>query len=197
MNRDNASRILTMLLGLAVAAIAGRAAAQAPTPPAPEAAPQAAVQDASPGAPLDAVSSFQVRIYKIRDKKLWKGLLQALQQAGYPPEEVDEKQMRVKTSFVDFKAIDYSEEVGDPPPRLSGSYHILQMNKVKEGKVSLEGAVARGDKGGAVLSLRARILVQGLDQAKRIRVLADRRSSGVIESDFMQVLEDTLHLERM
>jgi hypothetical protein len=69
------------------------------------------------------------------------------------------------------------------------------MNQVKEGKVSLEGIVTKGD-GGSVLSLRARILVQGLDQMKRIRVLVDRRSSGSIESDFLRKLEDTLGLER-
>jgi hypothetical protein len=110
---------------------------------------------------------------------------------------IDEKQMRVKTSFVDFKAMDYSEEVGEPPPLVGPNYHILQMNRVKQGKVSLEGVITNAENGGAVLSLRARILVSGLDQAKKIQVLADRRSSGVIESDFLRVLEDTLHLERI
>jgi hypothetical protein len=124
-------------------------------------------------------------------------LLQALQEAGYPPEVVDAKGMRVKTSFVDFTAKDYSEEVADPAPHLGPNYHILQMSKVKLGKVSLEGLVTSGDKGAAVLSLRARILVDGLDQQKRIRVLTDRRSSGVIESDFMSRLEEALHLERL
>jgi hypothetical protein len=70
------------------------------------------------------------------------------------------------------------------------------LNVVKQGKVSVEGIVTKGEDGGSVLSLRARILVEGLDQVKRIRVLADRRSSGVIESDFMRRLEDELALER-
>jgi hypothetical protein len=168
---------------------------RADTPPA-EAAP-AAPYDGSVNTPPDGVSSFVVRTYKTREKKLWKGLLQVLQSSGYPPEEVDEKQMRVKTSFVDFKAMDYSEEVGEPPPLVGPNYHILQMNRVKQGKVSLEGVVSSGENGGTVLSLRARILVSGLDQYKKIQVLADRRSSGVIESDFLRVLEDTLHLERI
>jgi len=167
----------------------------ADTPPA-EAAPTAPY-DGSVNTPPDGVSSFVVRTYKTREKKLWKGLLQVLQSSGYPPEEVDEKQMRVKTSFVDFKAMDYSEEVGEPPPLVGPNYHILQMNRVKQGKVSLEGVVSSGENGGTVLSLRARILVSGLDQYKKIQVLADRRSSGVIESDFLRVLEDTLHLERI
>jgi len=144
----------------------------------------------------DAVSSFQVRSYKTSEKKLWKGLLQVLQEAGYPPEEVDAKGKRVKTSFVDFQSKDYSEEVADPAPRLGGNYHILQMSKVKLGKVSIEGVVSEGEHGASVLSLRARILVDGLDQGKRVRLLTDRRSSGVIESDFLRRLEDTLKLER-
>lgn len=167
-------------------------AASAPQEPAP-----AAPYDGSSNTPPDGISSFVVRSYKTREKKLWKGLLQVLQSSGYPPEVIDEKQMRVKTSFVDFKAMDYSEEVGEPPPLVGPNYHILQMNRVKQGKVSLEGVITSAENGGAVLSLRARILVSGLDQAKKIQVLADRRSSGVIESDFLRVLEDTLHLERI
>jgi hypothetical protein len=163
-----------------------------PTEPAP-----VAPYDGSVNTPPDGISSFVVRTYKTLEKKLWKGLLQVLQSSGYPPEEVDEKQMRVKTSFVDFKAMDYSEEVGEPPPLVGPNYHILQMNRVKQGKVSLEGVISTGENGGTVLSLRARILVSGLDQYKKIQVLADRRSSGVIESDFLRVLEDTLHLERI
>ncbi len=164
-------------------------AAQETTPAAP--------YDGSSNTPPEGVSSFVVRTYKTREKKLWKGLLQVLQSSGYPPEEVDEKQMRVKTSFVDFKAMDYSEEVGEPPPLVGPNYHILQMNRVKMGKVSLEGIITSAEDGGAVLSLRARILVAGLDQVKKIQVLSDRRSSGVIEADFLRVLEDTLHLERI
>src|SRR5262249_2725105 len=134
----------------------------------------AAPYDGSVNVPPDGVSSFVVRNYKTREKRLWKGLLQVLQQSGYPPEDVDEKQLRVKTSFVDFKAMNYSEEVGEPPPLVGPNYHILQMNRVRAGKVSLEGVVTPGEGGGAVLSLRARILVGGLDQVKRIQVLADR-----------------------
>ena len=165
--------------------------------PAPQTPAPAAPYDGATNTPPDGVSSFVVRTYKTREKKLWKGLLQVLQSSGYPPEVVDEKEMRVKTSFVDFKAMDYSEEVGEPPPLVGPNYHILQMNRVKMGKVSLEGVITSADGGGAVLSLRARILVAGLDQVKKIQVLADRRSSGVIEADFLRVLEDTLHLERI
>lgn len=179
--------------------------ARAQEPPAPPAAPpktdmtppQEPAVDSTDGIHPDAISSFQVRSYHIGEKKLWKGLLQVLQEAGYPPEVVDAKAMRVKTSFVDFTSKDYSEEVADPAPPLGANYHILQMSKVKLGKVSLEGLVTSGEHGAAVLSLRARILVDGLDQRKKIRVLTDRRSSGVIESDFMGRLEESLHLERM
>lgn len=163
--------------------------APAPLPPGSEA-------PAEPGVHPDAVSSFVVRSYTLGVKKLWKGLIPALEKAGYPPEVVDEKQHRVTTTFVDFKSGDYSEAVADPPPRLGGGYHILQMNEVKQGKVSLECVVTKGEGGGAVLSLRARLLVEGLDQVKRIRILTDRRSAGVIESDFMRRLEDDLALER-
>lgn len=165
--------------------------------PVPETPPPAG----EPGAPAteihpDAVSSFQVRVYRIREKKLWKGLLQVLQEAGYPPEEVDEKSMRVKTSFVDFDAKDYSEAVADPPPRFTPTYHVIQMTQIKQGKVSIEGLVSR-DETGTALSLRARLLVEGLEFTKRVRMLSDRRSSGVIEEDFLQRLEDTLRLERV
>lgn len=193
-----------LLPGLAVLTLALQARAQeSPAPPpaspppseAPE--PQEPAVDSTAGIHPDAVSSYQVRSYRIGEKKLWKGLLQVLQEAGYPPEVVDAKAKRVKTSFVDFSSKDYSEEVADPAPHLGANYHILQMSKVKLGKVSLEGLVTSGDRGGAVLSLRARILVDGYDQKNRIRLLTDRRSSGVIESDFMLRLEETLHLERM
>lgn len=196
MRRTPPAAILAILSGLmpVVPAGAPRCAWAASTPqervaPAP--------YEGDTNTPPDGISSFVVRTYKTRDKKLWKGLLQVLQSSGYPPEEVDEKKLRVKTSFVDFKAMDYSEEVGEPPPLVGPTYHILQMNRVKQGKVSLEGIVTSADNGGSVLSLRARILVSGLDQVKKIQVLADRRSSGVIESDFLRVLEDTLHLERI
>ncbi|HET8946061.1 MAG TPA: hypothetical protein VFQ07_03695 [Candidatus Polarisedimenticolia bacterium] len=168
-----------------------------PAAPPPEVVPAPPpVSSPAPDIHPDAVSSFQVRAYKTSEKKLWKGLLQVLQEAGYPPEEVDAKGKRVKTSFVDFSSKDYSEEVADAAPRLGGDYHILQMSKVKLGKVSLEGVITGGEHGASVLSLRARILVDGLDQRKRVRLLTDRRSSGVIESDFLRRLEDTLKLER-
>jgi hypothetical protein len=161
---------------------------------------ESSTESAEPGAAVaihpDAVSTFQVRVYRIREKKLWKGFLEVLQEAGYPPEEVDEKNMRVKTSFVDFDAKDYSEAVADAAPRFTPSYHIIQMNQVKQGKVSIEGVVSR-DETGAALSVRARLLVEGLEFTKRIRMLADRRSSGVIEEDFLRKLEDTLRLERV
>jgi hypothetical protein len=197
-----ARSVLTLAACLATAAFASRARAQesAPPPPPPPAespTTQEPAVDETAGIHPDAVSSFQVRAYHISEKKLWKGLLQVLQEAGYPPEEVNAKDLRVKTSFVDFTSKDYSEEVAEPAPHIGPNYHILQMNKVKLGKVSLEGLVTSGEHGAAVLSLRARILVDGLDQQNRIRVLADRRSSGVIESDFMGRLEETLHLERM
>jgi len=186
-------------LSLALTARAQESPAVPPDSPPPSQAPESQEPsiDSSAGIHPDAVSSFQVRSYRTSEKKLWKGLLQALQEAGYPPEVIDAKGMRVKTSFVDFTSKDYSEEVADPAPHLGANYHILQMSKIKLGKVSLEGLVTSGDKGAAVLSLRARILVDGLDQQKRIRVLTDRRSSGVIESDFMGRLEETLHLQRL
>jgi hypothetical protein len=191
--------VWSAVLPLAPTARAQESPAAPPVPPTPSQTPESEAPsiDSSAGIHPDAVSSFQVRSYHTSEKKLWKGLLQVLQEAGYPPEVIDPKGMRVKTSFVDFTAKDYSEEVADPAPHLGANYHILQMSKVKLGKVSLEGLVTSGDKGAAVLSLRARILVDGLDQQKRIRVLTDRRSSGVIESDFMSRLEEALHLQRL
>lgn len=184
--------LFSALLLVAAAAPAAAQVAPIPTPPAtPESAPP-------PDANIhpDAVSSFQVRSYDISPKKLFRGLLEVLGQAGYPPEEVDEKGRKVKTSFVDFNAKDYSEAIADPAPRLSATYSVLQMSVVKMGKVSLEGIVSKGDDGEAVLNLRARLLVDGLEQKGRVRILTDRRSSGVIESDFMRRLEDTLGLVR-
>jgi hypothetical protein len=199
MNPFSPSTVLLLAaLSSAPHAIAQDAPAPPPAPP-PQAAPPEAQEpavDSDAGIHPDAISSFQVRSYRIGEKKLWKGLLEVLQESGYPPEVVEAKEMRVKTSFVDFTAKDYTEEVAEAAPHLGPNYHILQMSKVKLGKVSLEGVVTSGDRGAAVLSLRARILVDGLEQRKRIRVLTDRRSSGVIESDFMRRLEETLHLER-
>jgi len=188
-------RLLAPVVAIFVVACGALSFAQmVPVPPPGDglAPPSAADQGMHP----DAVSSFQVRAYTLGTKKLWKGLLQVLEQSGYPPEEIDEKERRVKTSFVDFKAGDYSEAVAGPAPRLGPGYHILQMNVIKQGKVSIEAIVTKGDGGGSVLSLRARILVDGLDQVKKVRLLADRRSSGVIESDFMRRLEDQLALVR-
>ena len=196
--RRSALAASAFLAGCVLSATLVRAQDPVPAPPPaePEGEAEAPPSDTAPEIHPDAVSTFQVRAYKSSRKKLWKGLLQVLQEAGYPPEEVDEKERRVKTTFVDFNARDYSEEVADPAPRLGPNYHILQMAKVKMGKVSLEGNVTDGENGAAVLSLRARILVDGLDQRKRVRILTDRRSSGVIESDFLRRFEDTLKLER-
>ena len=144
----------------------------------------------------DAISSFRTRTYQIKPRKLWVHLMRSLEEVGYPPEEVDEKEMRVKTSFIDFGSKDYSEEVAEAPPRLTPDYQVLQMKKVRAGKVSLEAVVA-SEKSGAALSLRARILVQGLDRRTGILIYADRRSSGVIEADFLRWLEDELKLKRL
>lgn len=154
--------------------------------------------DAEPGADIhpDAVSSFVTRTYKTGPKDLWKGVLDLLVESGYPPEEVDKKERVVKTEFIDFKATDYSEEVGEAQPRVSDDYTILQMRRVKVGKVSLEIRVSRGERG-TDLAIRARILVQGLDRKEGILMLTDRRSSGVIEADFLVVLEERLELERL
>jgi hypothetical protein len=144
----------------------------------------------------DAVSKFVIRTYSIGRKGLWKGLLTLLEESGYPPETIDDEEMIVKTAFVDFTAADYSEEVGEAQPRVSGDYTILQLRQVKVGKVSLEARVSRAEKG-TELAIRARILVQGLDRKASLLVLTDRRSSGVIEADFLRVLEDRLDLERL
>ena len=80
--------------------------------------------------------------------------------------------------------------------RLGGSYHILQMIKVKQGKVSLEGVVTPTRKG-TELRLRARILVMGLDRVRRVRLLVDRRSTGVIEADLIHRLETRLGIEHL
>jgi hypothetical protein len=160
--------------------------------------PEIPASDAEPGPDIhpDAVSSFVTRTYKIGSKELWKGLLRILEKSGYPPEEVDEKEKVVKTSFIDFKSTDYSEEVGGAQPRISGDYTILQMRRVKVGKVSLEVKVSQGERG-ADVAIRARILVQGLDRKESILVLTDRRSSGVVEADFLRILEKRLELKRL
>jgi len=141
-------------------------------------------------------SPFLSRIYKIRPGKLWKGLLETLQAEGFPPEEVDDEAKAVKTSFVDFDQNDYQNQVAEPPPHLGGDYHVLQMLKVTLGKVSLESRIAPG-KQGTELRLRARILVTGLDRVRRVRVLVDRRSTGVIEAALIHKLEARMGLEHL
>jgi hypothetical protein len=146
--------------------------------------------------PPEAQSSYLVRTYKVRPAKLWKELLESLKAEGHPPEEIDEEKRTVKTSFVDFKQDDYLLQVGDPPRLIGGDYHIVQLLKVRQGKVSLEGVVTPA-KEGAELKMRARILVTGLDRVKQVRVLVDRRSTGVIESDFIHKLEARHGLEHL
>jgi len=183
----------------------GRAGDPVPQPtPETESAPQAseskdnaqAQGSAGSEAPPEVQSSYIVRIYKVRPAKLWKGLLESLKAEGHPPEELDEASRTVKTSFVDFKQDDYQLQVGDPPPTLGGGYRIVQMIKIRQGKVSLEGVVTPA-KEGTELKVRARILVTGVDRVNRVRVLVDRRSTGVIESDFIHKLEARLGLEHL
>jgi len=144
--------------------------------------------------PPELQSAYLVRVYPLRPAKLFKGLLEALTAEGYPPEEVEPKGRTVKTSFIDFKQGDFELQVAEPPPRLGGSYHVLQLIKMKIGKVSLEGVVAPG-KDGSELRMRARILVSGLDRVKRVHVFVDRKSTGVIEADFIHKLEARLSLD--
>jgi hypothetical protein len=144
----------------------------------------------------DAVSPFLRRGYAMKPKRLWKALLEELPAAGFPPEETDEDRRTVKTAFVDFDQDQHTHPVADMPPRFGGGYTILQMVKVKTGKVSIEAIVTPID-GGAELKLRARLLVQGLDRKRGIRVLTDRRSSGVIEAGFLARLEEKQGLRRI
>jgi hypothetical protein len=60
----------------------------------------------------------------------------------------------------------------------------------------MEAIVSKAERG-SELKLRTRILVQGIDRRKGIRVLTDRRSSGVIEAEFLLRLEQALGLERI
>lgn len=163
--------------------------------PAPQAAPLSPVPPpAEPAIHPDAVSRFVERHYRVRPKTLWKGLLQTLKDAGYPPEEVDDERRHVKTSFVDFEAKNFPDPVADPPPLFGPDYPIMQLNRVREGKLSLE-AILVPEAHGTTLSLRARILVQGLDRRQRVHVLTDRRSSGSIEKQFLARLEQSLGIE--
>lgn len=169
------------------------AAAPAPEPPATGGPLQPG--ETAPQTPADQIGPFLSRFYKVRPGKLWKALLPGLEAAGYPPEETDRASMTVKTSFVDFEQKSFPSPVADPPPRLSGGYRLLQMIEVRQGKVSLEATVSPKGRG-SELRLRARILVQALDRRRSLRILVDRRSTGVIESDFLQKLEERLGLER-
>jgi len=166
-------------------------------PPAAEAQPEAPPLDTTEPQPSpDVQSEFVIRTYKMRPAKLWKGLLEALAAEGFPPEESSQDTRTVKTSFVDFTQDKYPTQVAEPPMRLGQGYHILQMIKVRGGKVSLEGVVAPSRQG-TELRVRARILVMGLDRVRRVRVLVDRRSTGVIESDFIHRLEERLGIEHL
>jgi hypothetical protein len=159
--------------------------AEPPPPPAGE-------QEIHP----DAQSAFEIRRYRIRPRKLWKGLLATLEEAGFPPEEIDEGTRTTKTSFVDFKQKDYPEPVAGPPPIFGPGFRILMMKEVSEGKVSLEATVSAND-GGSEVRIRARILVRGLDRRRSVQVMTDRRSTGVIESGFLAKLEKQLDLKRL
>ncbi|HEU4403367.1 MAG TPA: hypothetical protein VFT43_14815 [Candidatus Polarisedimenticolia bacterium] len=166
--------------------------------PSPEAAPPETPpsKEEEPAIHPDAVSVFLERAYSVKPKKLFKGLLETLKAGGYPPEEVDEAGMGVKTAFVEFKQKDFAESVVDPPPMIGQHYHILQLYKITQGKVSLEAHVAPKGRG-SELRLRARILVQGLDRSRHLMIMVDRRSSGVIESEFLVKLQESLGLQRL
>jgi len=219
--RNRAARTGALLLaGIAACSGGARVLGQtagspSPAPPAPQASPTPQAeppagsatggpgqqeglptQGPPPQAPPQVESPFLLRAYRIRPGKLWKGLLDALREEGFSPEEVDDESRIVKTSFVDFKQESYQNQVADPPQQLGNDYHILQMIKVKEGKVSLEGRIAPGQQG-TELRLRARILVMGLDRVHRVRVLVDRRSTGVIESGFIHKLEARMGIEHL
>jgi len=205
-----AREMSALILGAVVCVLSGAWSADAAPPADDQSSPPAVVAppagisgegqstgEANPApVPPEAESSYLVRVYKIRPAKLFKGLLEALTAEGYPPEEVDEKGRTVKSSFVDFKQADFELQVAEPPPRLSGSYHVLQLLKMKAGKVSLEGVVEQG-KDGSELRMRARILVTGLDRVKSVRVFVDRRSTGAIEADFIHKFEVRMGLEHL
>lgn len=158
--------------------------------------PQGSSEDVSAEEEFDPrfIADFQIRDYRIRPKKLWKALLRELEGRGYSPEEVDEKARIVKTSFVDVEAKDFEGDIVEPAPTFGLNQHILTMKKIRFGKVSIEARVAKIE-AGTELKVRARILVDGMDRKKMLRVLTDRRSSGVIESSFIERLEMTLGIE--
>ena len=190
MPRPGEARPIGNVLPIVLIALA--MAAPRPAPGQEGSAPQEA--PSTNQAPPESTSPFLNREYPIKPKKLWKAVLEVLRESGYPPEETDDNAMRVKTSFVDFDQKSFAEQVADPPPRLGPDYHIVQMNKVVGGKVSLEAVVApKGN--GSQLQIRARILVEGLDRQHHVRVLVDRRSSGVIEGDLLIKLHDRLGIK--
>jgi hypothetical protein len=160
-------------------------------PPALRAQDASAPESREAGIDPDSIGPFRVRHYKIRPKKLWKGLLSALKESGFPPEEIDKKERSVKTSFVDFESKDYPGDVVGPPKVLGIGTDILQMRRIKAGKVAFQAQVSKGPNG-TQLRIRARILGQGHDRQKGIPVLVDRRSTGVIESEFIRKLEARL-----
>ncbi len=141
-----------------------------------------------------SIGPFRVRHYEIRSKKLWKGLLTALKESGFPPEEVDEKERFVNTSFVDFESKDYPGHVVEPPNLRGIDTNILMIGRIRAGKVAFQARVSNGPHG-AELRIRARILGQGHDRRKGIPVLVDRRSTGVIESEFIKQLEARLDIK--
>jgi len=187
-----------LLLGLGPGAATPGSGQEPPAgiaPAEPEPAPESPAPEAPESLPENQ-SAYLTRTYKMRPAKLWKGLLEALEAEGFPPEETSQETRTVKSSFVDFSQDKYPAVVAEPPMRLGRSYHILQMTKVKQGKVSLEGVVA-SSKNGTELRVRARILVMGLDRVRRVRMLVDRRSTGVIEADFIHRLEERLGIEHL
>jgi hypothetical protein len=170
--------------------------------PAAEDAPAERLPDEDTPPPPDGVhpatvSPVRARAYAIKPKKLWAGLLATLREAGYVTEEIDEAKRSLRTEFREFKDSEYSEEVAERPPFLGRGYHILQTNRVKQGRASIEASIEPRRGGGSDLRLRARILVQGLDRRRSVRVMTDRRSSGVIEDDLFGRVEQRLGLERL
>jgi hypothetical protein len=204
--RIQATGILILMAGLPCAALAGAFAGrrQAPgaTPPENAAPPPAGPGENTPPppapreAPPEDLADFTVRTYKIKPRKLWKALLPALEAAGHPLEEVDEEGLSVRTAFVDFLQKSFGEQVAEPPRRFGPDFPVIMMKYVVEGKVSLEAIVSKAS-GGAALKIRARILVQGLDRRQKVMLMVDRRSSGIIEAEFLGKLEEELGLKRI
>jgi len=161
-----------------------------------EAAGEPQDSEAAPEIAPEMVAPFVVRQYGIRPKKLWKGILVALPEAGYPPEVVEEKAFSIRTSFVDFESQNFERNPADPPLPLGSRNYIITMREIRAGKVSLQIEIGKVP-GGSELRVRARILVEGLDRRHRVRILTDRRSSGAIEEDLLKKLEARLELEAL